>query len=72
MKERLSVVHLTSPPSGTSLPASSRSSVLFPSAVVADHPEALPGGDSERDAVEHGAVAESLAQIARTKMRHPE
>ena len=30
MRERRSVVHLTSPPSGTSLPASSRSSVLFP------------------------------------------
>ncbi len=39
------------------------------STVVADHSQALPGGDGERDAVEHGAVAESLAQIARTEMR---
>ena len=38
-------------------------------AVVADHSEALPGGDGERDAVEHGAVAESLAQILRPEMR---
>ena len=37
-------------------------------AVVADHSESLPGRDGERDAVEHGAVAESLAQIARTEM----
>ena len=38
-------------------------------AVVADHREALPGGDGERDAVEHRAVAESLAQVARTEIR---
>ena len=40
-------------------------------AVVADHGQALPGGDGERDAVEHDAVAESFAQLARPEMQPP-
>ena len=38
-------------------------------AVVADHGQALPGADGKRDAVEHGAVAESLAQLAGPEMQ---
>jgi len=41
----------------------------LPGAVVADHSKALPGPDRERDAVEHGALAESLAQITHAEMQ---